>query len=252
MKDLVIQSKDNAVFKNLKSLLTAKGIKEQKAFFLMGEKLVQEYLLNSDRKYKVKSIVGFEQNQIRSSLQFIQLSKDLFNELDIVGTHSPLLVLELNEFPITNLSEDPKGLELVLPLGDPRNLGALIRTALGFGVLKSILTKEACHPFLPHAVKASAGAVLNMNFYVTNNPLPELSVTGANAALDLKGQLISNYRWPRNLRLWVGEEGPGLKLSIEQKKKMDFLSIPTAQIESLNATLSTSIAIWEWRKTHHA
>lgn len=248
MKDLVIQSKDNAVFKNLKTLLTAKGIKEQKSFFLMGEKLVQEYLVSKDRKYKIKSVVGFEQNQIRTSLQFIQLSKDLFNELDVVGTHSPMLILDFTDFPTTTLSEEPKGLELILPLGDPRNLGALVRTAVGFGVSKSILTKEACHPFLPHAMKASAGAVLVMNFYVTNQTHFELNITGTNAALDLKGQLISNYKWPRNLRLWVGEEGPGLKLSVEQKKKMDFLSIPTTQVESLNATLSASIAIWEWKK----
>jgi tRNA G18 (ribose-2'-O)-methylase SpoU len=48
----------------------------------------------------------------------------------------------------------------------------------------------------------------------------------------------------------VGEEGPGLKLSPEQKKKMNFVSIPTQRIESLNATISATLAIWEWRKNN--
>ena len=48
-KALQITSSTNQFFKTLKSLTTAKGIKENKMFFLMGEKLVNEFLEKSCR-----------------------------------------------------------------------------------------------------------------------------------------------------------------------------------------------------------
>ena len=111
-----------------------------------------------------------------------------------------------------------------------------------------ILTKESTHPFLPHSIKASAGAALKAKFTVSPLPLSEIPMVGDNYALELHGESLEKVKWPKNLRLWVGEEGPGLGLALEQKKKMKFVTIPTGPIESLNAMVSTSLALWEWKK----
>ena len=177
-----------------------------------------------------------------------QLSKELFKELDILGTKSPLLLLSFHDFPEKNMQVEPDGLELICPLGDPRNLGALIRSAGAFGVSEVILTKESTHPFLPHAMKASAGAALITRFVKTRLATNELPLVGANYGLALFGENIAKATWPKNLRLWVGEEGPGLNLAHEQKRIMKFVNIPTQNVESLNAMVSTSIALWEWKK----
>jgi TrmH family RNA methyltransferase len=254
----LISSEQNPQFKIYKSLLTAKGIKEHRQFFLMGEKLVNEFLsgFNQQSKcalYENFSIQGFvcsTKHPPPSSpdLRMTKLTPELFNQLDPLGTDSPLLLLSYTRIAEKDLSAQPIGLEILCPLGDPKNIGALARSALAFGAQEIILTQEAAHPFLPQSVKASAGAVLKIQFSRTGT-LKQTPLCGKDFALDLHGKALQSIRWPQNLRLWIGEEGPGLNLTEEQTKKMRFINIPTGPVESLNAMVSASLAMWEWKKS---
>jgi RNA methyltransferase, TrmH family len=253
MRVTEISSKDNPVFRTMKKLLTSKGIKDEKCFLLMGEKLISEFLgskifESKNPLFKIKNVISFDETPFPLLQTELKLKKELFDELDVLGTHYPMLLLEYFELKEPQLLESPQGLEIISPLGDPKNLGALSRSALGFGASKIILTKESCHPYLPHVIKASAGAILNIPIYYTPKDTSELPLVGENFALNLHGQKVHDLTWPKNLRLWVGEEGPGLKLSMDQKRKIKMITIPTSGIESLNATVSTSIAMWEWKK----
>lgn len=243
-----ITSGANSQYKIWKSLTTSKGLKEHQQLILSGHKLVQEFLNSPIDGFKIETALVIEPQKDFQSIRQTLLSKDLFAELDILGTHSPLLVLSFKPFVEFNDTINPKGLELVCPLGDPRNLGALTRTALSFGVSMVALTQESTHPYLPQAIKASSGAVLRMKFSKSSKPMNKLSVVGENYALSLSGQSILKTSWPQDLRLWVGEEGPGLNLTSEQGKSLKMINIPTAQVESLNAMVSAGLAIWEWRK----
>lgn len=253
MRTQDISSKDNPAFRKLKTLLTSKGIKEEKSFFLMGEKLIHEFLHATEangvsKRFKVKSVVCFENAPFPLLPLQIKLKKEMFNEVDVLGTDYPLLVLEYAELSEPHLLEKPQGLEVIAPLGDPKNLGALLRSSVAFGASRVILTKESCHPYLPHSIKASAGAALYQNILYTTKSVSELTVVGENFALDLNGKNVADIAWPKDLRLWIGEEGPGLILTDNQKKYLQRLTIPTSHVESLNATVSTSIALWEWSK----
>lgn len=251
-----ITSVSNEKLKMLKSLLSAKGIKEHNKFILSGEKLLHEFLSQRLTRFKPYAVVFDSENwpvaiEKNSEIQKIVIPKEVFRDLDVIGTHAPLLVLEFKDFEIKDLTVAPMELELICPLGDPRNLGALIRSAVGLGVHEIILTQEAAHPYLPQSVKASAGAVLYAHFKKTEAPLNELPVVSENYALHLEGLDITKISWPKNLRLWVGEEGPGMNLTSEQKKKLKFITISTQRIESLNAMVSTTLAIWEWKKNQN-
>jgi len=245
---LQISSATNNQFKIWKSLINSKGIKEHRQFFLMGAKLITEFLKNPLADFKVEYIIHDSEISINTNTKKTLLSKELFNELDVLGTKSPMLILSFKDFEEKNFLQAPQDLELICPLGDPRNLGALIRSGVGFGVREIILTKESTHPFLPQAIKASAGAALKARFTKSIYAINEISLIGENYALALFGEKITQTKWPKDLRLWVGEEGPGLNLEHSQKKLMKFINIPTAEVESLNATVSTSLALWEWRK----
>lgn len=248
-KPLQITSASNSQFRIWKSLLTAKGIREHRCFFLMGEKLVTEFLKEPAPGFKAEFILHDAEIPQVAACKKTFLTKELFQELDVLGTRSPLLVLSFADLPEKDFSRPPSGLELVCPLGDPRNLGALVRSAVGFGARELILTKESTHPFLPHSIKASAGAVLRMRFSRSQLSLAEIPLEGENYALALFGDDVTRVRWPGSLRLWVGEEGPGLQLAHEQKRRMKFVHIPTQDIESLNAMVSSTLAIWEWKKS---
>jgi TrmH family RNA methyltransferase len=175
-----------------------------------------------------------------------ELPPPLFRELDLLGTHFNLLIVEQAPQPAWKMEESPSGLEIISPLGDPSNLGALLRTATAFGVRRVILTRESAHPFHPKCIKASAGTVFHIPLFragplseVLAVPMPGLH------ALDLDGTSLAEYAWPRDARLVIGEEGPGLP---KTKHLAKILSLPLPpEVESLNATVAASLAIYSYR-----
>jgi len=243
-----ITSPANELFKTWKNLESAKGIKKAGEFFLMGEKLLQEFAANKSlrEKFPVRAELVSEDLKplgLAAPKSTFKLTKALFKELDVVGTHFNLLVLQLPVLETLNESGGPEGLELITPLGDPGNLGAVIRSALAFGASKVVLTEEAAFPFTPKVIKASAGAVLQMPLY-RGGALQSFAHKEI-YALDMVGSDLRDFKWPKNLRLLVGEEGGGLK----DLKGVMRLKINTGSVESLNATVAASIALYSYR-TH--
>jgi TrmH family RNA methyltransferase len=240
-----ISSKTNEHFKRFTELSSARGIKKHQEFILMGEKLVQEFLAENSSAFKIKAEILTEDLQplkLPTRVTTFKLSKALFNEVDVMGTHSNLLVLEPREIPALDARAKISGLELVCPLGDPANLGALARSALAFGVSKIILTEETCNPFHPKAIKASAGALLKLPLFRVGKFTEFVSGNDEIFALDMKGENVATFPWPRDIRLVIGEEGPGFS-GLKGLKK---LSVATQGVESLNATVAASIAIFTW------
>lgn len=248
-----ISSKSNDHFRRWADLASARGIKKHHEFILMGEKLIEEFLENPTFKVKaelvhedLRSLTMTASSLKGQRIPVFKLPKALFNELDVVGTHYNLLVLEPKE--IENLPETstPHGLEVVCPLGDPSNLGALARSALAFGANKLILTEESCNPFHPKAIKASAGALLKLPVYRVGKFMEFVAQNEDVYALDMKGEDIARFKWPKNLRLAIGEEGPGFS-GIKGLKR---LSVATQGVESLNATVAASIALFSYSSFH--
>jgi TrmH family RNA methyltransferase len=235
-----ITSSANAKFQTWKSLLVSKGIRKEKLFILSGEKVIQDFLRNPTVEISCELITS-GLKPIQSSKPIFELEKSLFTELDIVGTHFNLLVLELPEMEESHPHDAIHGLEVVAPLGDPKNLGALIRTCVAFGVQKIHLTTESANPFHPQCLKASAGAVLHAHLLQAGD-LKSWDLASA-WALDAHGKNLRNIEKPKSARLIVGEEGQGLK----GFEKVQRVSIPTENVESLNATVAASLVIYSWQ-----
>ncbi len=258
-KDVVIESSQNSIFKSLKELSSSSGIKKQSQFILMGEKLIQEFLSSKSsdlqKKFPMEAeilVTGGEsiisKTKFANEVQKIFLSPALFKEVDIIGTHSNLLLLKAPAIQQQDPMVTPAGLELICPLGDPSNLGALTRSAVAFGIQKMILTEEASHPYHPKAIKSSAGASLHMNFSRTIS-FPKMELVHQfkpSYLLDLDGTSIEKFKWPQNLFLIVGEEGPGFQRLKDYKNisSQQKITVSTANVESLNATVATSCALF--------
>jgi TrmH family RNA methyltransferase len=236
---LKIESPQNDTYKKLLSLTNSRGLKKEGLFLLSGEKLIREFLKKPPLKL-VYEIIGPHMQPLQGDVaKQIQLSAELFAELDVLGTHFNILVLEQPEMSVlTDLSDyKPQGIEVVIPIGDPGNLGALIRSCEAFAVPRVILTQEAAHPFLPKSVKASAGSVLRV-------PLsrgPALTEFPSDCiALDMNGAVIDDFTWPKSGLLVVGEEGPGIG---DKSRFTKHVRIPTQGVESLNVVVAASIAL---------
>ena len=174
------------------------------------------------------------------------LSTPFFEKIDLFGTGAPVLVCQAPPFPSADLESPPRGLEILCPFGDPANVGALIRTAVAMGVKRVILLKEAAHPYHPKAIRAASGTMFKISLMqgpsIRNLPEPATWVT-----LDSQGESLLAFRWPKDIRLLVGEEGPGLPPIISSTR----LAIPmTGSVESLNAVVATGMALYAYRMQH--
>ncbi len=247
-----ISSDQNPKFKLWKSLLLTKNRKKEGLFLLSGQKIVSDFLSEAGPSAFPVSAVLMTRHQaaVWSEIEskpngsiFI-LDTLLFKDLDVLGTDFPIFVCKRPADLVSEQLEMPVGLELGLPLTDPANLGALCRTALSFGVSKVVLTAGSCDPFHPKALRASSGAVLKMNF--THSTKESTNSQSSDFCLDLNGHSIYSFKWPKNIRLWLGEEGQGFKRTFLTQNK---ITIPIKGMESLNATVAGSIAIFSYSQS---
>ncbi|WP_245986946.1 TrmH family RNA methyltransferase [Azospirillum thermophilum] len=169
------------------------------------------------------------------------LSPALFRALDVSGTNHPLLVGSVPAIPAIDLTQPPQGLELLCALGDPSNLGALLRSAAAFGPARVVLLEGAAHPFHPKCLRAASNAQFELTLLRGPRWAEVNHAAGPLVALDAGGEDLTRYDWPADLRLILGEEGQGVPADCPARR----LSIPTTgAVESLNATVAASIALF--------
>lgn len=255
---MIITSRENAKFKELGKLVSIEGIRKLGRSIVPGRKILAEVL--KDRAELCECLVIFdgmveENDKLNRALErfgrekrlFI-LKRSLYNELDQFSTEAPLLVVRVPELPEWDGDAAP-GCSLCVPFQDPVNVGAVIRAAAGFGVTRIIMLREAAHPFHPRSVRASGGTVFSAPLY-KGPPLTGLRSFAEQSALplvslDRAGEPLDSFRFPESFILLPGVEGPGLPPEL----KISPVSIPIAQgVESLNAAVAASIALYEWRR----
>lgn len=243
---LEISSAQNQLFKDLLSLTESKGLKKSDRFLIFGENLVNEFADNFSEQIVSEIFCEDHTPKLPTKLR-VKLSKDLFKQLDVLGTRSRILVAKKKELPQVDFKSLGDGIHLLIPVGDPANLGAALRSAAGFNATSVILLKEAASIYLPKSVKAAAGATFNLNLLsgpsiqeIQNLAIKDLG-TSPILALDSRGDDLQNFKWPKKCFLLVGEEGAGIPTMTGLKT----ISIATQNIESLNATVALSIALYD-------
>lgn len=244
-----ISSPSNKSVKEWKSLLTGKGIKKYKKAIVSGEKVISEIIINIPENIQeciISAGKGTPPSNIPSRVTVFRLKGELFRELDIYGTGYPLLLVKVPEFETFNDRMFKDRVLLLVPFQDPANVGAVIRSAAAFGVRKIMMLKEAATPFHPKSIRASGVQVFNVDFIDGPSIFELVDLNIPIVALSSDGENIHDFDFPDRFALLAGIEGPGLPDVLQADFKV---SIPIEPfVESLNATVATSIALYEWQK----
>ena len=247
-----IKSSSNKSFKKLKSLLTGRGIKKNKLAIVSGEKVINELLDNIPENIQeciISSTRKYPPFHVPSLIKVFRLNGELFRELDIHGTDYPLLIVNIPEYKSLSDSVLSERILLILPFQDPANVGAVVRSAAAFGVRKIMLLKETATPFHPKSIRASGAQVFNVDFIIGPSVF-ELGDLGIPiVALSTDGVTIGDFEFPDRFALIAGIEGPGLPCDIKPDFKISIKMEPF--VESLNAAVAVSIALYEWRKRNY-
>jgi len=148
------------------------------------------------------------------------------------------------------LADQPDPIVLVDGVTDPRNLGALMRSAEGAGVGAIVLAKDRTAGITPAAVKSSAGAWIHLKIARCGNvarTIEQLKAAGYWTAALAPGGDTSIYALDtsRKLAIIVGSEGRGVRDIV--KKGADFVvGIPMrGMVGSLNVSVAAAVALFE-------
>ncbi len=129
-------------------------------------------------------------------------------------------------------------------VGDPGNVGTVLRSAAAFGASCVALGPGSADPFGPKAVRASMGAIFGVPVaHAEPGALPGITVAldaGAEATL---AEVVAELPRGADVSLLVGAERPGLPDEVIAAADRA-ARIPIAT-ESLNAAMATSVALYE-------
>jgi 23S rRNA (guanosine2251-2'-O)-methyltransferase len=148
------------------------------------------------------------------------------------------------------LSTRPDPLLVVDGVTDPRNLGAILRSAECAGLPGLVLARDRTADITPAAIKTSAGAWAHLRVAQCGNVAQLLERLKKMdywvAALAPEGEVgLYDLDVSRHLAFVVGAEGEGLRRLV--KERADFLvRIPMlGRIASLNVSVASAIVLFE-------
>ncbi len=133
---------------------------------------------------------------------------------------------------------------------DPRNFGAVLRSALAAGVAGVIVPERGMAPLSTVALKASAGAGFRLPIARTGNLVQAIDqlkergywVVGAEGQAEMAHW---HYDWNRPVAIVIGGEGSGIRPAVAARCDT-LVAIPLiGAMESLNASVAAAILCFE-------
>lgn len=246
-KLLTITSSSNNRYKQWKSLLESRGIKRNGLALVSGAKIVPEVMQSHPEIVEgiiYHTTVSHVNVSFHTDVPRYNIKNVLFRELDVHGTDYPLLLVRT---PVIDNFEECSKYEpviMLIPFQDPVNVGAAIRSSAAFGIRTIVLLSEAALPFHPKSIRAGGTAIFNVSYYYGPSIYDLSRITVPIIALKSVGTDLKKFVFPEKFALLPGLEGQGMPENI----KADYiLSIPIEpDVESLNATVAASIALYEY------
>lgn len=169
------------------------------------------------------------------------------------GTESAQGVIALVEPPAWKRQDLFRDRPLVIVLDgvqDPGNAGAILRAAEAFGATGVMFVKGTVSPFNPKTLRASAGSLFRVPFlYGMDAPLVREAfethhVTPFATVPARTETAVPDLTIP--CALIIGNEARGV--SNELRTGARDVSIPTMEVESLNAAMAAGILLYEARR----
>jgi len=180
-----------------------------------------------------------------------KISLESFKSQGVIALRSVVNYFDLDELTAYAFKQDKNPtLVLLNEINDVHNLGAIARSAECSGASGLIIPERNSSPITPAAIKSSAGALSHIKIAKTGsiiNAIVKLKEAGFwIAAADMDGK--SNYfdeKFDKPIVLIIGNEGKGISQPVLKHCDM-IVKIPMkGKIESLNASVSAGIILFE-------
>jgi len=173
------------------------------------------------------------------------------NHQGLLAVQSAIAFPDLEDVLPTILEEKEHATILVLDnITDVRNMGAIARSAVCFGVSLMIIPTKGSARIGAEAIKSSAGALQNIPICRVNNLAYTLGYLQNNDvylyASDLKAtESIKEVDTDKHKAILIGSEGKGVSSHLLKAADQTFSIPQVSDFDSLNVSVATGIILYE-------
>jgi len=177
------------------------------------------------------------------------------NHQGVVAFMSPVKIYKPEE-----LLEEAEGLErkvflLLDGITDPRNLGAILRTAAATDVAGVILPENNSAPLNEDVVKTSAGGIFKVPIARTRHLADAIFLLQSYqvpifAATEKASQLVFDVDLSKDYALIMGSEGKGIQRNILRLSDKQFKLPMSPKMQSLNVSVAAGVILYEGVRQH--
>ncbi|MDA3839683.1 MAG: RNA methyltransferase [Patescibacteria group bacterium] len=250
-----IRSIENQKIKQLKKLTQKKYRKQYSSF------LVENFVIIRDAFFD-----GIEMEAIYVTEYFLKHNKFKESKHEIPESKIFIIDEKINNF-VSDLST-PSGviaqykikdskLNKNLPsiylngVGDPGNLGTILRTCLAFG-FENIVCDEGCAEiYNQKTISAAKDAIFKLNI-IKDNKLSFLKEDSKKIPIytadAIDGEDVADFTFPEKYILVFGSESHGINLEIKELSKTSLKINISDKIESLNVSNALAIFLYEIKR----
>jgi RNA methyltransferase, TrmH family len=259
-----ISSAANPLIKRIKLLANRKYRREQCAFVVEGIQPVwravaagweiEALVVDPDLRAESPAAAMVTEQESRG-VRVVRLSQGLFQRLTSrEGSAGLAAVVRSRHIDLSDLEVRPDSLFVALHnIGNPGNLGTIIRTTDAVGGAGVILIGDTTDPYAPSSVKATMGSIFAVKVaHVADSEqfldwaaVNGVEVLAASGGADVAHWSIA-YRPP--LAVLLGSEGEGLPSELLARSGRQIKIPMTGTAESLNVAVAAAVLMYEARR----
>lgn len=215
---------------------------------------IKRIYISSSRKEKLKHILREAERRhidltvIEKGFFDLRFPKGHQGMAALVEKKGPVSLEDLIDIPYQR--SEPAFFVVLDCIEDPRNVGAIIRTAEAAGVHGVILQAYRSSGISPEMVKTSAGAIEYMPLSIVPNIKQAIRLMKERGILVI-GAEAGDYPAPWDVDLTgsigiiVGSEGKGLRRTVKDSCDI-IISLPMrGKVNSLNVSVATGVLLFE-------
>lgn len=241
-----------AEIKSIRALADKSGRDEQGLFVAEGEKIIEELAASHLDVVKIYATEG----AFASRSDVCRVTKAEMERLSMLKTaNKALATVKIPRYGF-DLSAARKGLVLALDdIGNPGNLGTLIRLADWFGIGDIVCSRSTADCFNPKVIQATMGAIIRVRVHYLD--LPELLAEARRGGIPVYGTFLDGSDI-RDAKLGaagivvMGNEGRGISAECAAEVTHRLLVPPYPAdrrgSESLNVSTAAAVVCWEFRR----
>ena len=247
----MIESKENKIYKQAKSLLRRQSREKEGLFLAEGLRLVTDAITAGC----VNQLLLSEDfhGDIPENISVNFLSKKLFLKIAETSTPQGIIAICRSNYPKEVLAKEASFVLICDKITDPGNMGTILRTAEAAGVDAVVLSEECVDLYNAKTIRSTMGSIFRINTVQINHPAAHLKSQGFRiiaSRLEESTDLTAT-NFTGKVAIVIGNEANGI--SSETTREADsFVRIPmSGAVESLSVASAAAILLYEARRQRH-